>query len=110
MRGLPQGRSGWAVSGSLNGLRILPFEGFSEDYESEPRQREVCYYLRIVSRLLLQLVGREVRSQHDRVSADQWPCECALRLLPPQQQLQFDDRGDGLREFGMPFDHLAADQ
>jgi len=52
MRGLPQGRSGWAVSGSLNGLRILPFEGFSEDYESEPRQREVCYYLRIVPRLL----------------------------------------------------------
>jgi hypothetical protein len=55
-----------------------------------------------------QLDDGNVRPQHDRVYADQWACQCGLRNVPHQQQLQLDDRADRLREFGMPFDDLAA--
>jgi hypothetical protein len=50
------------------------------------------------------------QSQRDRVSADQWPCQRALHILPHQQQLSFDDRTERLRELGLPFNDLAADE
>jgi hypothetical protein len=52
----------------------------------------------------------KLRSQRDRVSVDQWPRQSGLRFLPHQQQLQFEDRGNRLRELGLPFDYLAADE
>jgi hypothetical protein len=51
----------------------------------------------------------EFRSHLHGIPADEWPRECALRFLPHEQQLQFDDRADGLRKLGMPFDEMAAD-
>ena len=57
-----------------------------------------------------ELDDGDIRPQHHRVPPDQWSCECGLRPLPHQQQLQFDDCADRLRQLAMPSDHLAADE
>src|SRR6267143_495050 len=51
----------------------------------------------------------DLRSQHDGLPADQRARQRALRFLPCQQQLHFDDCADGVRELRMPFDEMATD-
>ena len=48
MRGLPQERRGWTVPRLVYGVRLLPLEGLSENYESESRQLAIRDHLRIV--------------------------------------------------------------
>jgi hypothetical protein len=57
-----------------------------------------------------QGLGRgKLRSHLNRISAYERARQCPLRVLPHQQQLQLDDRADGLRELRLPFDEMAAD-
>src|SRR5437879_2257804 len=88
----------------------MPFDDVAADHEPCASIGRVGYSPRILYDVPQneQLDNGYVRPQHDRVYADQWACQCGMRNVSRQQQLQLDDRADRLREFGMPFDDLAA--
>jgi len=50
------------------------------------------------------------QSQHDGLPPDQCPRQRGLQFVPRGQQLYLSDRANRLREFGMPFDDLAANE
>src|SRR5260370_19087969 len=88
----------------------MPFDNVAADHESRASIGRAGFWPCQLHDVPYddQLDDGNVRPQHDRVYADQWACQCGLRNVPHQQQLQLDDLADRLREFGMPYYHLAA--